>query len=535
MASSRSDLTKTERDRFVDPAEQFVTDFTGLITAVDRLMVDIGGAIRTEMPAVKPNGHARPLTLSGTISTLHNHAHSFLKSLKRLELPLERNGTNHLKGNGNPPPLSQLAVTLARAQDPKTMADTVKNYCATAFRSPAGMIFVERDGTLQLVSHWPAGESPKKTIVDEIRKKGPVLRAFQTGAPVFWRQERQSNIGRFLCGFLRRCHGDSVTFLPISAPGQRPLGVLAVALSRGPEFPPVVYDDLVQLAEIVSGYIERARAYDEAVAARVRAEDATRSKDEFLSILSHELKNPMMPILGWAVALSSGTLPAGKQNVALEGIIRNVRALNYLIEDLFDAMRISTGKFRLELAQTRIQDVAREALTAIQNTLENKKLRISTDISEGIPAFMADPRRLHQVLINLLNNAVKFTPEGGFIALRVRRYEHCVECSVSDSGKGIERDFLPFVFDRFRQEKSSSKVHSAGLGLGLAIVREIVELHGGSIEAFSNGSHKGARFIVRLPIVRKRPRLASENKSSAGHSEKTTQNIRSNSDTRQSA
>src|SRR5262249_19143154 len=152
-----------------------------------------------------------------------------------------------------------------------------------------------------------------------------------------------------------------------------------------------------------------------------------RTKDEFLSTLSHELKNSMMPILGWAVALSSGTLGEDKQNLALEGIVRNVRSLNYLIEDLYDAARIASGKLHLQPAEIRIQDVAREALAAIQSTVEVKKLRVATDISEAIPPFLADSRRLHQVLMNLLNNAVKFTPSGGSISLQVRRRGDAVE------------------------------------------------------------------------------------------------------------
>jgi len=213
----------------------------------------------------------------------------------------------------------------------------------------------------------------------------------------------------------------------------------------------------------------------------------------------------MMPILGWAVALGSGTLPAEKQNLAIEGIIRNVRALNYLIDDLFDAARISSGKLRLELAEMRIQEVAREALSAIQHTAEGKKLRISTDISEAIPPFFADSRRVRQVLMNLLNNAVKFTPEGGSIALKIVRRGGVVQCTVSDTGKGIEPRFLPYVFDAYRQENRSTRSRSAGLGLGLAIVREIVILHGGTIKAHSSGADQGATFILRLPISRRRP------------------------------
>jgi signal transduction histidine kinase len=210
-----------------------------------------------------------------------------------------------------------------------------------------------------------------------------------------------------------------------------------------------------------------------------------------------------------------------------------------MVEDLFDAMRISSGKFRLEFTETRIQDVAHEALTAIQHVAENKKLRISTDIAEGIPPFIADPRRLHQVLMNLLNNALKFTPEGGSIALRIQKRDGLVECMVSDTGKGIEHKFLPFVFERFRQEKRTSKVHAAGLGLGLAIVREIVELHGGSIAAFSDGTDKGTTFIVRLPMrrgpARNESRTPSADKSQSAHSEKRSQNIRTNSDIRRPA
>jgi signal transduction histidine kinase len=401
--------------------------------------------------------------------------------------------------------IDKLFVDLSYAQDLKSIGDTVGSYCSKAFCSPAGMILVQWGSGLQLVSQWPSRQTPEKLVLEEFTKNGPVARVLRTGEALFWRQERapHSNGGRYLHRLLQRCQGRNITFLPIGGPQECPMGVLVIVLPPNNEFGSIAYDNLAQLGRVVSGCIIRARAYEEALAARAKAEDTIKSKDDFLSILSHELKNPMMPILGWAVALSSGTLSADKQNLAIEGIIRNVRTLNYLIEGLFDAMRISSGKFQLELGETRIQDVAREALAAIQHNVESKKLRISTDISEAIPAFPADSRRLLQVLMNLLNNAVKFTPGGGSIALRIHRSNHSVECIISDTGKGIERKFLPFVFDRYRQEQRSSKMHAAGLGLGLAIVREIVELHGGSIEAFSDGPDKGSTFIVRLPMRRK--------------------------------
>src|SRR5205823_5803315 len=142
-------------------------------------------------------------------------------------------------------------------------------------------------------------------------------------------------------------------------------------------------------------------------------------------------------------ALSSGTLPPERQNFALDVIVRNVRALNVLIHDMFDAVRISTGKMRLDTAEIRIQEIAREALTVIQGTAEGKKLRIATEISEAVPPFIADPNRLRQVFLNLLNNAVKFTAPGGWISLKVFRRGNKVECCVSDSGKGIDPKFLP--------------------------------------------------------------------------------------------
>jgi len=275
-----------------------------------------------------------------------------------------------------------------------------------------------------------------------------------------------------------------------------------MVLLHSDDFTRDLQHEVLVLGQIFAGYISRAKAYDEALAARAVAENENRRKEEFISTLSHELRNPLTPILGWALALNSGTLSPEKQNLAIEGIARNAKALNSLIEDLFDVARISSGKLRLDLAEVRIQDVARDALAAVQQAAENKKLRTSTDISEGVPALLADSRRIRQVLINLLNNAIKFTPSGGTISLRVARHGEVVECGVSDTGRGILAEFLPFVFEPFRQETRALKAKAAGLGLGLAIVRQIVELHGGTIKVHSRGRDQGATFVMRLPIRR---------------------------------
>jgi signal transduction histidine kinase len=504
MASTRDHSVKTG-DAHDHPSERFVNDFTRLITDIDRLMVDIGNDNGIRRGTTKPNGHAQKLTLNDTIATLGEHAQSFAESVRRgNHLQKAKMVSSPMPGKAILPMTNDLIIRLNRAQTLRAVADVVGEYCSKAFRSPAGMVFAEHDSRLQMVSHWCSREIPPRYLAEGMIEKGPVIRAFRTGEPVFWRRDQmlRSPASRHLSRLLRRCHSDSVTFIPVSAEGVS-VGVLAMVLRDSAEFVSAFRDDLIRLSSLLAGCIVRARDYDDAIAARLKAETVANKKDEFLSILAHELKNPMMPILGWAVALSSGTLPADKQTVAMEGIIRNIRSLNYLIEDLFDAMRISSGKLRLQQSETRIQDVAREALTAIQYAAETKKLRISTDISEAIPPFMSDCRRLQQVLTNLLNNAVKFTPPGGSISLQIRRRGNSVECIVSDTGKGIERKFLPFVFDKFKQGNGSTKAYAAGLGLGLSIVREIVALHGGSVEAASEGPDKGSTFIVRLPLRKK--------------------------------
>jgi signal transduction histidine kinase len=319
---------------------------------------------------------------------------------------------------------------------------------------------------------------------------------------MFWSQSRKcpAVAERYLRRLFPGRHPRSVAFLPLSGAGGKPFGVVVMVLLHHDDLTRDLQQGVLVLGQIFAGYISRAKAYDDALAARAAAEHENRRKEEFLSTLSHELRNPLTPILGWALALNSGTLPPEKQNLAIEGIARNAKALNSLIEDLFDVARISSGKLHLDFSEVRIQDIVRDALSAVQQAAENKKLRISTDISEAISALLMDPRRIRQVLINLLNNAIKFTPSGGTIGFRVARHGEFVECAVSDTGRGISRDFLPFVFEPFRQENRAAKAKAAGLGLGLAIVHQIIELHGGSIKVYSRGRDHGATFVMRLPI-----------------------------------
>jgi signal transduction histidine kinase len=441
-----------------------------------------------------------------------NGTPGYLAAVASAELSREKHAAFGPERRAWTPGMPELILELSRTKTLQAAVECAGNYYAKAFQSPVGMLFLEDNGDLQLIFKWRSRQIPKEYLEEEAIKRGPVARTHRTGETAFWTPQgaTPSKISRTLDRLLRQSGCHTVAFTPIAAPKERPIGVVALVLPHDADHA-TRHSDLVRRGQIISAYIARLREYEHAVAARIKAEKAVQVQEEFLSVLSHELKNSITPILGWSVALSSGALASDKQNQALEGIVRNVRTLNYMIEDLFDVARISTGKLRLQPSEIRIQDVAREALVAIQLAVESKKLRISTDIEEAIPSFMADARRLQQTLVNLLNNAAKFTPPGGAISLQVHRCGDDVECIVSDTGRGIEPKFLPFAFDKFRQAHSAGKPNTtAGLGLGLAIAREIVELHQGSIRAFSEGAGKGSTFTVRLPIHRKHVRRGEE-------------------------
>jgi len=235
--------------------------------------------------------------------------------------------------------------------------------------------------------------------------------------------------------------------------------------------------------------------------ARAEAERANRIKDEFLAVLSHELRSPLNPILGWSQLLIGGKLSAAKTAKAYETIERNARLQSQLIEDLLDVSRILQGKLRLTVASVNLATIILSALETVQLAAEAKQIQIETILNPHVGQVVGDTSRLQQIVWNLLSNAVKFTPEGGRVEVELTQIEHKVEIKVTDTGKGIVPDFLPYVFEHFRQEDGATTRKFGGLGLGLAIVRQLVELHGGTVFAESNGEGQGATFTVRLPLL----------------------------------
>jgi signal transduction histidine kinase/ActR/RegA family two-component response regulator len=257
------------------------------------------------------------------------------------------------------------------------------------------------------------------------------------------------------------------------------------------------------------------RNYRDEASARVRAEEgqsrvtadlneakaANQLKDQFLATVSHELRNPLAPILTWTQLLRSGTLDKDKSDRGLEVIERNVVSLSQLIDDLVDVSRVVSGKFRLDVRPIDLVPVIRAAVESQRPASDARQVRLQIVLDERAGTISGDSERLQQVMANLLSNAIKFTAKGGSVQVRLGRADSHVEMVVSDNGIGIEPAFLPHVFEPFQQETDGSMRRHSGLGLGLSIVRHIVELHGGEIIAASQGPGMGSTFTIKLPLL----------------------------------
>jgi signal transduction histidine kinase/DNA-binding response OmpR family regulator len=257
----------------------------------------------------------------------------------------------------------------------------------------------------------------------------------------------------------------------------------------------------LEIAERKQAEEERAKLLIRERAARAEAEQANQTKDEFLATLSHELRTPLSAILGWSHLVRSGKLDEDQLMRAFETIERNARSQSQLIDDLLDVSRIITGKLQIEARPLDLCGVIEAAGDAVRPSVEAKGIQFEMLLDAEACVVRGDANRLQQIFWNLLSNAIKFTPAGGRVSVGVRRVGPRVEVSVSDSGIGITSEFLPYIFDRFRQaDGSTTRVHG-GLGLGLSIVRHLLELHDGDIEVQSEGRDKGATFIVSLPLA----------------------------------
>lgn len=254
-------------------------------------------------------------------------------------------------------------------------------------------------------------------------------------------------------------------------------------------------------ANLTAVAIENVRLLERESAARASAEESNRLKDEFLATVSHELRTPLTAILGWSRMLQGDSLETDMAARAIETIKRNAKAQAQIIDDILDVSRIITGKLYLELHPIELAPILESAINVVRPTAEAKGIEIEISFEPEPAAVSGDANRLQQVFWNLLSNAVKFTPAGGKVRIGLRQVNSEVEIAVTDTGPGISPEFLPHVFERFRQADSTSTRQHGGLGLGLAIARHLVEIHGGTIAAQSSPAGAGATFTVRLPLV----------------------------------
>jgi PAS domain S-box-containing protein len=282
--------------------------------------------------------------------------------------------------------------------------------------------------------------------------------------------------------------------VPLGSHGQTLGAITFVSAESGRE-----YDDgdlrfATELATRASLAVDNARSY-------ARANDASRLKDEFLATLSHELRTPLNAVLGYARMLRLGSTPPDKTKAALEVVERNATALKQIIEDVLDISRIVAGRLRLNVEPVDVPAIIHESCATVVPAADAKGVHVDVIVDPLTTPVSGDADRLQQIVWNLLSNAIKFTPRGGRVQVRLARVNSHVELTVSDTGQGIAPDFLPFVFERFRQADATFSREQGGLGLGLAIAKQLTELHGGTLSAMSAGTGQGATFTVKLPLM----------------------------------
>ncbi|MBK9264469.1 MAG: response regulator [Polyangiaceae bacterium] len=397
--------------------------------------------------------------------------------------------------------LAEASAVLNTSLDASAITDALAHVTVPSFAHSCLICTVTGGGAAQfenVVHEDPEQEKLLREVFTEhpLDPHHPLSEAARTGKPRLL-SDVDDDILRTISAnerhldILRGLTPRSVIIVPLIARGET-VGVLAFGNSQG-QFSPADVVFAEEIAHRTAMALHNARLYHE-------AQEANRVKDEFLGVVSHELRTPLNAILGWARMLRTGAVREGAQPRALEAIERNASHQARLIDDLLDASRITAGKLRLDATIVDLGQVVEAAIQSVSPGATAKGIRIQTTCeSTSLPVF-ADPSRLQQIVWNLLSNAIKFTPKEGAIDVRVLRDGDEGLIRVSDNGRGIRADLIPHIFDRFRQGDGTLTRNSGGLGLGLSIVRHLVEAHGGTVQAHSPGLDMGSTFTVRLPI-----------------------------------
>ncbi|MEP6911548.1 MAG: CHASE domain-containing protein [bacterium] len=400
--------------------------------------------------------------------------------------------------------IAGLAQTLGTARDLLAIFRGLREF--TLLSVPCDGLFVslyDPIGDIRTTCYgWADGQEIDTSELPPMRinSTGPNSRAVRTNQVVITNDFMTATIGQpaLLIGPLNGLKPQSSLAAPMSVMG-RIIGTIDLQTYERAAYGDEHTTAMRMAANLTAVAIENVGLLERESSARATAEESNRLKDEFLATVSHELRTPLTAILGWSLMLEGGSLPSDMARRAVETIKRNAKAQAQIIDDILDVSRIITGNLYLELQPIEPESVLEAAINVVRPTAEAKGIRIHLNMDQGPLAVSGDANRLQQVFWNLLSNGVKFTPSGGEVSVNLRRVDSCVEIEVTDSGQGISPEFLPFVFDRFRQADSTSTRQHGGLGLGLAIARHLIEIHGGAIAARSEGEGKGATFTVRLP------------------------------------
>ena len=367
----------------------------------------------------------------------------------------------------------------------------------------------------EIVDRWRRFKLSRNVpLADAIRDKSPVI----TESLDNYKQKYPE-----LSLLSSETNSQALTAYPLVVEG-RTIGAMGLSFPQRQNFTEEDRAFLLALAHQCAQALQRARLYENEQQLRAQAEQANRMKDEFLATVSHELRTPLNAIVGWSNMLAANRLPPDIAARALETIERNAKAQSQIIEDLLDVSRIITGKLNLNPGLVELESIVKTTLQSLQPAAETKYIRIESKFDSEANVIWGDADRLQQIMWNLLSNAIKFTPEGGKVEVSLERVKSFAEITVKDTGEGISAEFLPYVFDRFSQADSTTSRKFGGLGLGLAIVRHLVEMHGGTVKAESPGAGKGTAFTVTLPIKAKESIYAEDseqNSSSTSIPDKT--------------
>ncbi|MBW4684071.1 MAG: PAS domain S-box protein [Komarekiella atlantica HA4396-MV6] len=401
--------------------------------------------------------------------------------------------------------LQTITAALSEALTPQQVADVVMNQGIAALGAQAGSVLLLNDAGTSLKTVQAIGY--QQSAIDAfdnfpLTASIPSAETVRTGEPIFI-DNREAWIEKYpnLADIPPKTGHFAYACIPLMQDGKA-IGALGLNFATAQAFSEEDRRFMWTLGQQCAQAIARAQLYEAEQSARNQAETANRIKDEFLAVLSHELRTPLNPILGWAKLLRTRKFDEATVIRALETIERNANLQTQLIEDLLDVSRILRGKLSLNICAVDLNATITAALETVRLAAEAKSIEIQMVLSNDVGQVMGDGDRLQQVIWNLVSNAVKFTPPGGRVEIRLEQVDFNAQIQVIDTGKGINPEFLPHVFEYFRQADAKTTRIFGGLGLGLAIVRNLVELHGGTVQVESAGEGQGATFTVKLPLLK---------------------------------